>query len=135
MNQNLKKVLIIDDDGDFRTSTRVLLENHNYLVSEAESGKKGIEKIKAEKPDLIVLDIMMESLTEGYFLTHLIKFKEEYKAYQKIPILMVSSIQEDPRSRFPFSDEAQLISPDYYFGKPLDIEKFLNRVDKILVKN
>lgn len=135
MNPNSKKVLIIDDDDDFRTSTRALLESHNYMVSEAESGKKGIEKIKVEKPDLIVLDIMMESLTEGYFLTHLLKFKEEYKEYQKIPILMVSSIQEDPRSRFPFSDEAQLISPDYYFGKPLDIEKFLKRVDKILVQN
>ena len=135
MNPNSKKVLLIDDDDDFRTSTRALLESHNYLVTEAESGKKGIERIKAEKPDLIVLDIMMESLNEGYFMTHLLKFKEEYKEYQKIPILMVSSIQQDPRSRFPFSDEAQLISPDYYFSKPLDIEKFLRRVDKILVQN
>ena len=135
MTSNLKKVLIIDDDIDFRASTKALLESHNYTVSEAESGKKGIEKIKEEKPDLIVLDIMMESMTEGYFLTHLLKFKKEFEEFQKIPIVMVSSIQEDPRSRFPFSDEAQLISPDYYFSKPLDIEKFLNRVDKILTKN
>lgn len=132
MNPNTKKVLIIDDDTDFRTSTRALLESHNYFVSEAQSGKEGIEKIKSGKPDLIVLDIMMESISEGYFLTHLLKFKKEFEEYQKVPILMVSSIQQDPRSRFPFSDEAQLISPDYYFSKPLDIEKFLNLVDKIL---
>lgn len=132
MNTDRKKILIIDDDEDFRSSTRALLESHDYVVSEAASGKEGMEKIKTEKPDLIVLDIMMESMTEGYFVTHLLKFKKEYEEFQRVPILMVSSIQEDPRSRFPFSDEAQLISPDSYLSKPLDIDKFLKRVEKLL---
>ncbi|MFX0136007.1 MAG: PleD family two-component system response regulator, partial [Candidatus Hodarchaeota archaeon] len=63
-----QKILIIDDDEDFRISIRTLLESHNYVVAEAESGKQGLQKIRKEKPDLIVLDIMMETIDEGYLL-------------------------------------------------------------------
>ena len=73
-----QNILIIDDDEDFRISIRTLLESHNYDVSEAESGKQGLQKIKEEKPDLIVLDIMMETIDEGYLLNQLIKFQKEF---------------------------------------------------------
>jgi CheY-like chemotaxis protein len=108
-----QKILIIDDDEDFRISIRTLLESHNYQVSEADSGKQGLKKIKAEKPDLLVLDIMMETIDEGYLLNQLIKFQKEYEDHKNMPILMVSSIQQDPLSRFPKAmGEVEMITPD-----------------------
>ena len=130
-----QNILIIDDDEDFRISIRTLLESHNYGVSEAESGKQGLQKIRQENPDLIVLDIMMETIDEGYLLNQLIKFQKEYEQFKKIPILMVSSIQQDPLSRFPkAAGEVEMITPDYYLTKPVDIPKFLELVKKLLDK-
>lgn len=128
-----KKILIIDDDEDFRISIRTLLESHKYQVTEAESGKQGLEKIKSEKPDLIVLDIMMETIDEGYLLNQVIKFQKDFEEYRNMPILMVSSIQEDPLSRFPSAaGQVDMIMPDYYLTKPVDVPKFLDLVAKLL---
>ena len=130
-----QKILIIDDDEDFRISIRTLLESHNYEVTEADSGKQGLKMIKEQKPDLIVLDIMMETIDEGYLLNQFIKFQKEYDEYKNMPILMVSSIQEDPLSRFPkAAGEVEMIMPDYYLAKPVDIPKFLELVKKLVEK-
>lgn len=128
-----QKILIIDDDEDFRISIRTLLESHDYRVIEAESGKQGLKKIKESKPDLIVLDIMMETIDEGYLLNQIIKFQKDYEDYKNMPILMVSSIQQDPLSRFPkAAGEVEMIMPDYYLTKPVDVPKFLELVKKLL---
>lgn len=128
-----QKILIIDDDEDFRISIRTLLESHNYQVIEAESGKQGLKKIKESKPDLIVLDIMMETIDEGYLLNQIIKFQKDFEDFKSMPILMVSSIQQDPLSRFPkAAGEVEMIMPDYYLTKPVDVPKFLDLVKKLL---
>ncbi|MDZ7263940.1 MAG: response regulator [candidate division KSB1 bacterium] len=127
------RILIIDDDEDFRISIRTLLQSHNYDVIEAESGKQGLQKIREERPDLIVLDIMMETIDEGYLLNQIIKFQKDYEEFKRLPILMVSSIQQDPLSRFPkAAGEVEMITPDYYLTKPVDIPKFLELVQKLL---
>ena len=129
------KILLIDDDKDFRTSIRTLLQSHNYDVVEASSGKQGLEMVKTEKPDLIVLDIMMETIDQGYSLNQLIKFQKDYEQYSDIPILMVSSIDEDPYTRFRHAGgQVEMIIPDQYMTKPVDIPKFLELVKK-LIKN
>jgi len=129
-----KKILIIDDDEDFTIAMRTLLEGENYEVSEAASGKEGLQKLKEFEPDLIVLDIMMETPVEGYALNQIIRFQDEYKKYNNVIIVMVSSIQDDPLSRFPHALEADMISPDYYFTKPVDVPKFKNLINKLLKK-
>ena len=130
-----EKILIIDDDEDYRTSIRILLESHNYNVIEAESGKEGLKKLSEEKPNLIVLDIMMETVDEGYSLNQIVKFQKQYGEYKDIPILMVSSIQEDPFTRFAHAGgQVEMIIPDQYMTKPVDIPKFLELVKKLLTK-
>ena len=71
-----KRILIIDDDEDFRFQNRTFLESHNYSVLEAISGENGLAKLTEEKPDLIILDIMMETDQEGYVLNDLIKYND-----------------------------------------------------------
>lgn len=126
------KILIIDDDEDYLASTRSLLEGEGYEVSVATSGHDGLDAARASRPDLIVLDIMMESPVEGYTVVQALKFHDEYGDVAQIPIVMVSSIQDDPTSRFPMAAEVPLITPDAYFAKPLEIPKFLECVRQML---
>jgi len=126
----LAKVLVIDDDSDFRTAVKSLLESHGYNVLEASSGREGLEMVVQHKPDVILLDIMMESTVEGYGVTHSLKYQDEYAEYRNIPILMVSSIEQTPDQRFPMSPEVDLIRPDEYLTKPLDIKQLLRLLEK-----
>jgi CheY-like chemotaxis protein len=119
------KVLIIDDDQDFRVSVKFLLENHGYEVLEADSGHEGLRKVVECKPDLILLDIMMESSVEGYGITHSLRYQDEYAPFRHIPIVMVSSIEESPDERFPMSPEVEMIRPEFYLTKPVEIDKLL----------
>ncbi|MCK4771540.1 MAG: response regulator [Candidatus Latescibacteria bacterium] len=127
------KILLIDDDRDFLASVRSVLESHGYTVVEAETGKDGLQKLIEHKPDVIILDIMMESLTEGYSVNYAIKHLDDYKEYKRTPIIMVSSIESSPDERFPISDGyVDVISPNYYMNKPLDIPAFLDVLEKVI---
>jgi len=124
------KVLLIDDDSDFRAAVKSLLESHGYQVLEACSGHDGLRMVLEHKPDAILLDIMMETTVEGYGVTHSLRYRDEYEAYRNIPIFMVSSIAESPDERFPMSAEVEMIRPDRYLTKPLNIPEFLRLLDQ-----
>lgn len=121
-----QKVLVIDDDVDFRTAVKSLLESQGFEVFEADSGHEGLKVVREHHPDIILVDIMMENDTEGYSVTHALKHGEEYTAHRNTPVFMISSIQENPDERFPMSPEADLIRPDRYLTKPLDAAKLLD---------
>ena len=127
-----KKILLIDDDSDFCASTRTLLEREGYTVCVASSGKEGLAKVVSERPDLVVLDIMMEHQWAGYEVNQAIKFQDGYDPVRSVPILMVSSVQTPPADRFRMAEEAPLVTPDSYLGKPLDIPTFLAAVRTLL---
>jgi CheY-like chemotaxis protein len=129
------KVLVVDDDADFRASVRSLLESEGYTVVEADSGKEGLLKVVNERPDLILLDIMMECCCEGYSLNQAIKYKQDYAEYSGIPIIMVSSIDQPPDALFPLSPEVEMIRPDGYVTKPIDIPAFLEVVKNTLASH
>ncbi len=126
------KVLLIDDDRDFTAAVKAVLESEGYSVVEADSGRKGLQKLIEEKPDLIVLDIMMATSTDGYGVTQSIKHQDEFKEYRCLPIIMVSSIEKSPDDLFPMAEEVGMIRPDIYLTKPLDIPSFLQTVKKAL---
>ncbi|MDW8131418.1 MAG: response regulator [Bryobacterales bacterium] len=126
------RVLIIDDDEDFRTSTRALLESRGFEVFEAGSGREGLRRLTECHPDLILLDIMMECCSEGYGVNQAIKWRDEYSEFRHIPVIMVSSIQESPDQLFPTATEVAMIRPDYYVTKPLDVPAFLATVERAL---
>jgi DNA-binding response OmpR family regulator len=123
------KILIIDDDSDFRAATRVTLEAAGYDVDEAPSAREGLDAARRTKPDLIVLDIMMESPIEGYSTVHALHADAETA---DIPIVMVSSIQDDPNTLFPMAGDVPMITPDAYFTKPLDLEPFLDCIRRMI---
>ena len=79
------KILIIDDDTDWSESTKLYLESHNYIVETAINTKIGLEILKGLIPDLIVLDIMMDTNLEGFNFLNDLKTNDTYK---KIPVVM-----------------------------------------------
>ena len=124
------KVLVIDDDSDFRAAVKSLLESHGYSVLEASSGHEGLQMVVKHKPDVVLVDIMMESTVEGYGVTHSLKYRDEYAEFRDIPIFMISSIEEAPDERFVMSPEVDLIRPEGYLTKPLDIQELLRILEK-----
>jgi CheY-like chemotaxis protein len=119
------KVLLIDDDPDFRAAVRAPLEAHGYTVLEAESGDQGLRMLREQQPDAVLVDIMMESASEGYGVTQAIRWQEAYRDFRDLPIIMVSSIEETPDERFAMAGEVEMIRPDIYLTKPLDIPRLL----------
>jgi CRP/FNR family cyclic AMP-dependent transcriptional regulator len=107
---------------------RCVLDDAGYSVIEADSGRLGLEKLLEHRPDVIILDIMMDTLEDGYGVTHSVKFQEAFAEFRSTPIIMVSSIQQTPDERFPRSEEVGMIRPDFYLTKPLDFPRFLELV-------
>jgi CheY-like chemotaxis protein len=129
------KLLVIDDDRDYRDSVRSLLESDGFTVLEASSGDEGLRLLVEDPPDAIVLDIMMRCCCEGYGVTQAIKFRDEYASCRDIPIIMASSIEQSPDELFPMAGEVGMIRPDYYVTKPLDLARFLEVVRRAVGKS
>ncbi len=125
------RILIVDDDEDYRASTRAMLEAEGYEVIEADSGSAGVDAARSQRPNLIVLDIMMESPIEGYNVVQALKHCGGADI-EEIPIVMVSSVRDDPSTIFPMAGDLPMITPDAYFAKPLDYPKFLEMVRQMI---
>ncbi|MBZ5640447.1 MAG: response regulator [Acidobacteriia bacterium] len=127
-----KRVLIVDDDADYCASVTALLEREGYLVHCAASAREGLAHLSTDRPDLIVLDVMMEDAFAGYGLNQAVKFGDKREVAGHVPVLMVSSIEQPPEAIFPAAAEAAMITPDDYLTKPLDIPVFLDHVRRLL---
>ncbi len=130
MNKKIK-ILLVDNDVDFVDLNKAVLENMGYEVATAFSGRDGIDKVKVEQPDLIVLDLMMEKHDSGF------SFAKQIKAdplYRKIPILMLTSVAE--ATGFSFSQELDgyWMKTDDYAEKPIMPDELLKRIRNLLEK-
>ena len=129
------KILIIDDDSDFIESTKLILESGDYEVVVARNGTEGLELVTLEDPDLIVLDIMMDSMFEGFNVSAALKMTTEYIDYRDTPILMVSSVKTEFGDRFDVPDGAEGIQGDAFMDKPVEAQRFLTKVAEMLSSN
>ncbi len=129
------RILVIDDDPDFRKVVTIMLKSGSYNVTTAQNPQEGKKKLFDEKPDLILLDIMMDSLFDGFSLCHDIKNSKEYEEFREIPIIFVSAVKEKTGSRFDFNPSEQgLVGPDDYIDKPVQPDDLLARIEKLLKK-
>ena len=134
-NGSKAKILVIDDDPDFIKVVSLMLESGQYTVITAKNPQEGKEKLFAERPDLILLDIMMDSLFDGYSLCNDIKTSEEYEEFKVTPVIFCSAVKERAGSRFNFGTEEQsLAGPDDYIDKPVQADDLLARIEKLLKK-
>ncbi len=133
MEKYKAKILVIDDDPDFIDAVTPILESALYDVVPASNPGEGKEKIFSEKPDLILLDIMMDSLFDGFSLCHAIKTSKEYKEFKDTPIIFISAVKEKTGSRFQFNVQEQgMVGPDDYIDKPVKPDTLIARIEKFL---
>lgn len=129
------KILVVDDDPDFRAAVTPILKSALYEVVMAADPKEAKDKILTEKPDLILLDIMMDSLFDGFSLCHTVKTSAEFKDFKDTPIIFVSAVKEIAGSRFQFSgDQEGMAGPDDYIDKPVKPDDLLARIEKLVKK-
>ena len=128
----MAKILIIDDDPDFTLANQAILTAAGHEVVTASDGKAGLEQVKAEDPDLIILDIMMDSIYEGFSVTTTLRGTPEYMDYRDIPILMVSAVKKITGERFTIPPEAKGAEGDIFLDKPFPAEVLLENVNKLL---
>ncbi|MEN6473163.1 MAG: response regulator [Syntrophaceae bacterium] len=124
-----KKILIIDDDEDFGKAVSMMLEHQGFTVEQALNAKDGKACIDSRRPDLIILDVMMEHMTDGFDLCFALKRDENLS---RIPILMVTAITE--KTGIPYSLEAdeEYLKAEDYVQKPISASDLVTRVNKLL---
>ena len=124
------KIVIIDDDLDFSKALRVTLESEQYTVLVANERTEGMEKIKSEKPDLAILDVMMSTWQDGFEMARELK-KEP--GLEEMRILMLTGVEEKTGIEFKSTAGDPTWCPvDGFLNKPVESDILLAEVRKIL---
>ncbi|HAV92350.1 TPA: two-component system response regulator [candidate division WOR-3 bacterium] len=118
----MKKILIIDDDEDIISLIKIILENESYSVIGASSGEEGIKTAIKQKPELILLDIMMP-IMDGWEILKMLRTEESTR---KIPVAMLTC-KTDVKDKLTGLQEGAID----YITKPFSPEELIERVDKI----
>jgi CheY-like chemotaxis protein len=129
----MANILIIDDDPDMVLATRLCLVSAGHKVESAGDATEGLKKIKANQPDLIILDVMMESATSGFQFALTLRGPDpdpEMAAFRKIPILMVTAIHSTTPLRF--GPDESYLPVDDFIDKPFEPEALLKKVNALL---
>ena len=125
----MPKILIVDDDSDFRDVCRLYLENDGFQVVEAKDAEEGFEKVQSEKPDLLILDVLMPSNYEGFDLAR--KIREELGLH-KVPIVMLTAVHEVKHPPYRFAPDDTWLPVDIFLDKPVSASTLLQTVREAL---
>jgi DNA-binding response OmpR family regulator len=124
-----KRILLIDDDPDLRLALRLPLEAAGYQVNEACSYEEGKTALKKVKPDLVVLDVMMDTATAGFQFAldmHSPDPNSEFLEFNKTPIIMLTAIHSTTPLRF--TPDADYLPVQIFLEKPVEPDVLLKTV-------
>ena len=125
-------VLVVDDDPDIVATSRIVLESNGYEVQTAASGKEALDILSRVRPDVMLLDVMMTSDTEGFDLAFKLRQDPEFK---DLPIIMLTAFLDKVRTEGPGPFVFILGEQwpvEWLFEKPLDTKKLLAKIEAIL---
>ncbi|UCG56719.1 MAG: response regulator [Phycisphaerales bacterium] len=124
------KILIVDDDVDLTKAIRATLESNQYTVVTAADRATGMERVKSERPDLLILDVMMGTWHDGFEMSREIKSDPQLK---DIPILMLTSIEDKTGIEFKSTaGDPKWLPVDGFLDKPVEPDVLLAEVKKLL---
>jgi len=124
-----RTILLVDDDTDFVRSIRVLLESDGYDVSCAFSASECRLELEEKKPDLILLDVMMERFVAGLSLADELRSDREFKS---IPIVMMSAVRQEAGLDVGASSGGGFLAADAFLDKPVPPNVLLATVKRLL---
>ena len=120
------KIMIVDDDTDFVFSTKTVLEQLGYAVTSASNGNQGKAMLARDKPDLVILDVIMASILDGLNMS---RFMKDDPAYGDIPIIMVTA---DARAEA--HAQCKDAGADTFLTKPIKPADLKGKVEELLAK-
>ena len=127
-----EKILVVDDDPDIREALTMVLEAQGYQVVTARDGKEGLDNLKAEKPELMILDLLMPKM-DGFAVCKELQ-DPRWSKFKDMPILILTSVREEvSRRRYELETGLEL-DVDDYVEKPISPDILLERVGKLIKK-
>ncbi len=126
-----RTILLADDDPDYLFQTKVLLEKNGYQVITSDSQREAEKILEKVKPDLAILDLMMENEDSGFILSYKIK-----KQYPDVPVIIATAVTAETGISFEAATEGDLrwIKADLFLPKGLRPDQFLREIAAILKK-
>jgi len=125
-----KRILIVDDDPDILDVVTMVLESQDYEVVVAHDGVECFDKLGTEKPDLLILDLLMPQM-DGFAVYKDLQ-EPKWSEYHDMPILILTSVREEASRRRYELETGQELSADCYLEKPISPEVLLASVGKLL---
>ena len=122
-----RSVLLVDDDSDFVEMNRILLEQNGYRVRVAYSGRQCLSAVAAERPDVIILDMVMENRDDGFDVSRELRNSEHTKG---IPLIMITSVND--RIPFHLEPDRTWLPVDALLEKPVEPQLLLTILGKSL---
>jgi len=123
MTELKRRILVIEDEKEMLEAVRLRLEANSYEVISASDGAEGLSQARSEKPDLIVMDIMLPKM-DGFTVCRMLKFDENYK---NTPIIMLTArTQEMDVAR------GKEMGADAYLTKPFKSEELLAKIKELI---
>jgi len=130
MEKNLK-IVMIDDNTDFLFTMETFLQKNGFEVHTAEDGQKGLELIRNERPDIILLDIMMETLFSGFEVCKAVRSDD---ALKYMPIIGISGMGEELDIDYSQWPDYEYFRPDAFLDKPVDKQRLLQLIPEVIQK-
>lgn len=129
MNNNKKTILVIDDDIDYLEQMKIQLSSFGFKPIIAESQKEGEEKINEFKPDLAIVDMMMENQDSGFIFCYKLK-----KKYPDVPIIIATAVTAETGMIFSLNteEERSWIKADLYLEKGIRSDQLQREINKLL---
>lgn len=124
MKRGWSVILVVDDDADFQESLCSFLEAHGYAALRAYDGRQGAALAKSERPDLIIMDIMMDERTEGFFTIQEIRRAPELA---EVPVIVVSALYSADQG-FLIPPDPGWLAHDEFLPKPVDMNDLLEKI-------
>lgn len=122
----MKKILVVEDEADLAKAIKIRLELNGFQVSLAEDGNSVLEEVKKQKPDLILLDLMLP-MKDGFTVCNNLKNDEKYRG---IPIIILSARNEEVDIEL-----GTVLGADLYITKPFDYNQLISKINELLVKS
>ncbi len=127
------KILLVDDDKDLADALAMALRKNDYEVSCTYSGAEARQWLRKDSPDVIVLDVMMETDTAGFELAYQIRDSKEtshFKHLSSVPIIILTAIDQVTNSRFSLNEKESFL-PDIneFLTKPINIDELIEKIE------
>jgi len=123
------KILIIDDDADFRLAVQMVLEAHDFEMEEAATPDEGIGKVLSVEPDLVILDVMMPTDYEGFDVAR--EIREKHKLID-LPVLMLTNVHSVKKVPYRFAPDEDYLPVDVFLDKPIEPEQLVATIQEMM---